>query len=192
MQKPKYIYHYFEKVNGPFLNLSSLSISEATTILKNTNEGFNSSRPDNYMELRLAHEKRLKEQFISIGGNPKRNDPFYFTLGPCDWLKSWYVNAGAVRLDLDLFIGSDALSFTYPDSMVSFQLYDNDKLKKYRKNCNGKIYLFDELDSLIKEFGIPTEENWNKIDENTHDRYIEVQIWNDEFLAHVNEDSFIN
>lgn len=136
----------------------------------------NSQRPTNYIELRTKLESRMRELFILKGGKPERNDPFYFTLGKCDWLKSWYVNPGVVKIPLS-DIDPDKISFTYPDSMVSFQLHDNPKLKTYRKESNGKLFLTDELKALIEANGLPSEEKSMAKERFKHDKYIEAQIW---------------
>ena len=86
---PKFLFHYYELDNGPFRNITEYGYEKAEKIQNNISNGQNSKRLDNYIELRLALEKRIKEQLIAKGGKPKRNDPFYFTLRECNWAKSW-------------------------------------------------------------------------------------------------------
>jgi len=81
MPIPKFLYHYYELENGPFLNITEQDFEKATNIQSEISKGWNSKRPNNYIELRFALEKRIKKQFVSKGGKPKRKDPFYFTLG---------------------------------------------------------------------------------------------------------------
>ncbi len=178
MKIPAFLYHYYEIEQGPFLNITQNKFEEAIKIQNNISVGFNSKRPPNYIELRFALEKRLKESFVAKGGKPKRNDPFYFTLGECEWLKSCYKNPGVVKIPLTA-IKPGQISFTYPDSMVSFQLYDELKLSKYRKACNGHVYLLNELKVLLNEYGLPSEEKWLSQENLKYDRYVEVQVWDD-------------
>lgn len=179
---PEYLYHYYELENGPFRNITEFGMEKAKDVQSKISEGFNSQRPPNYIELRLSFEKRLKEQFVAKGGKPNRNDPFYFTLGECEWAKSWYVNPRVLKIPLSDF-KSEQVSFTYPDSMVSFQFHDEPKLSTYRKKANGKVFLLDEIEEqVIKTYGVPSEEKWQSKEEMKYDRYIEVQVWDDNII----------
>lgn len=180
MDIPKFIYHYFEIEQGPFRNITQNTFEEAKKVQSNISIGFNSKRPVNYIELRFALEKRLKKDFIAKGGNPERNDPFYFTLGKCEWLKSLYENPGFIKIPISE-LNSKQISFTYPDSMVSFQIHDEPKLAVYKKDYNGKVFLLNELKTLIKKYNLPSEEKWQSQENMKYDRYIEVQVW-DNFL----------
>ncbi|GGH27351.1 hypothetical protein FAZ19_18905 [Sphingobacterium alkalisoli] len=181
MTIPKSLFHYYELDNGPFRNITEYGFEKAEIIQKQIIEGWNSKRPENYVGLRFSLEKRIREQFILKGGKPNRNDPFYFTLGECDWAKSWYINPGVIKIPLTDF-NPDHISFTYPDSMVSFQFYDEPKLKTYRKNCNGQIFLLSEISDLINEYGIPSEEKCQIEERLKYDKYIEAQVWDDEVI----------
>ena len=178
---PEYLYHYFERNNGPFQNITKDGVEKAIRIQSEISEGLNSKRPPDYVELRFALEKRLKEQFISKGGKPNRDDPFYFTLGECEWAKSWYINPGVVKIPLSAF-SAEHISFTYPDSMVSFQFHDEPKLATYRKDENGKVFLLDEIEEVINKHGVPGEEKWSSDERMKYDRYIEAQIWDDSVI----------
>ncbi|KAA1245139.1 hypothetical protein [Aquimarina sp. RZ0] len=181
MNIPKFLFHYYEIEQGPFKNITDNTFEEAKNIQNNISVGFNSKRPPNYTELRFALEKRLKNEFISKGGKPKRENPFYFTLGECNWLKSCYHTPGVVKIPLDNF-KSEQISFTYPDSMVSFQFFDEPKLKKYKKEYNGKVFVRQEMETVIKKYGIPRENIWMTNEEMKYDRYIEAQVWDDYIL----------
>ncbi len=181
MTIPRFLYHYYELEKGPFQNITELGFDNAIKIQNQISEGWNSKRPNNYIELRFALEKRIKEQFTLKGGKPNRNDPFYFTLGECEWAKSWYVNPSFIKIPLSDF-HTEHISFTYPDSMISFQFYDEPKLNTYRKECNGKVFLLNELDNLINEYGLPSKQLWESEEKMKYDRYIEVQIWDDSII----------
>jgi len=181
MNIPEFLYHYYELEKGPFLNITEKGFKEATHIQSQISEGWNSKRPSNYLELRFALENRIKEQFISKGGKPTRNDPFYFTLGECEWAKSWYVHPGVTKIPLSDF-KPEHISLTYPDSMVSFQLYDEPKLEMYRKECNGEVFLLHEMERLISEYGLPSIKKWESEEKMKYDRYIEVQVWDNSII----------
>lgn len=181
MAIPKFLHHYYEMSNAPFRNITELGYEHAIKIQSQISEGLNSKRPANYVELRLTLENRIREQFILKGGNPKRKDPFYFTLGECNWAKSWYVNPGVIKIPLSDF-KPENISFTYPDSMVSFQFFDEPKLKTYKKGCNGKVFLFSEIPGLIRAYGLPSEENSQREERFKYDKYIEAQVWDDSII----------
>ncbi|MNI53250.1 hypothetical protein D3C73_1080740 [compost metagenome] len=48
--------------------------------------------------------------------------------------------------------------------------------KAYRK----QVYNKDEIIEIIQEYGLPQE--WNSNGENGPERYIEVQIWDEEII----------
>ena len=181
MNIPKFLYHYYELKKGPFRNITEKGLEKATHIQSQISEGWNSKRPHNYIELRFALENRIKNQFISKGGKPTRNDPFYFTLGACEWAKSWYVNPNVIKIPLANF-KSEHISFTYPDSMVSFQLNDEPKLETYRKKCNGQVFLLNEIEDLVSQYGFPMTKRWQSEEAMKYDRYIEAQVWNDSII----------
>lgn len=181
MTMPAYLYHYYEFENGPFRNITELGFEEAKDIQSKISDGWNSKRPTNYIDLRFDLEKKLKEQFISKGGKPKRDDPFYLMLGACEWAKSWYINPGVVKIPLSAF-KAEHISFTYPDSMVSFQFFNEPKLATYRKDCNGQIFMLSEIHDLINEYGMPSEEKCQAEERFKYDKYIEAQVWDDSII----------
>ncbi len=190
MNIPKFLFHYYELDNGPFRNITEHGLEKAESIQAQISKGFNSKRPDNYLDLRFSLEKRIKKQFILKGGKPSRNDPFYFTLGECNWAKSWYVNPGVIKIPLTDF-KTEHISFTYPDSMVSFQFYDQPKLKAYRKDCNGQVFLLNEMNDLINVYGLPTEEKSQIQESLKYDKYIEAQVWDDKIINEYKKQSLI-
>ena len=181
MNIPEFLYHYYELEKGPFRNITEKGLETATHIQNQISEGWNSKRPHNYLELRFSLENKIRNQFISKGGKPTRNDPFYFTLGKCEWAKSWYTKPGVAKIPISNF-KSEHISFTYPDSMVSFQLYNEPKLQVYRKECNGKVFLLNEIEGLIHQYGLPSTKKWESEEKMKYDRYIEVQVWDDSII----------
>ena len=182
MNIPEFLFHYYELENGPFRNITEYGYEKAENIQDTITEGWNSKRPENYLDLRFSLEKRIKKHFVLKGGKPNRNDPFYFTLGECKFAESWYTNPGIIKIPLTEF-KPEHISFTYPDSMVSYQFYDEPKLKTYRKNCNGQIFLLDEINDLIGEYGLPTERKSQSEERLKYDKYIEAQVWDDQIIT---------
>ncbi|MCX2680497.1 hypothetical protein OOZ15_11140 [Galbibacter sp. EGI 63066] len=181
MTIPKFLYHYYELDNGPFRNITECGYEKAVAVQNQISEGLNSKRPNNYIDLRFSLENRIREQFILKGGKPNRIDPFYFTLGECEWAKLWYVNPSVIKIPLSDF-EAEHISFTYPDSMVSFQFYDEPKLATYRKDYNGQVFLLSEINNLIREYGLPSEEKCLTEERLKYDRYIEAQVWDDRII----------
>ncbi|BBH24673.1 hypothetical protein Back11_60180 [Paenibacillus baekrokdamisoli] len=48
------------------------------------------------------------------------------------------------------------------------------------KPYRNQVYTIDEIYNVINEFGLP--QDWNPEGQNGPERYIEVQIWDDEPL----------
>ena len=169
------LYHYFDRKTGPFRNLSSLPLQEAIDISKQINkEGktFASQRSLDYIEIRRELEMLAREQFIAKGGKPKNSFPHYMTLGACDWLKSWYINPVCIVLHWDSFIES-SISFTYGDLFPTMRVKDD---KPYRR----QVYTKQEIIEVIDEYGMP--QDWNGKGDKGPERYIEVQIWDDDVI----------
>ncbi|MEC0238463.1 hypothetical protein P4H66_01070 [Paenibacillus dokdonensis] len=66
-----------------------------------------------------------------------------------------------------------SISFTYGDLFPTMRYSDN---KPYRK----QVYTKQEIISVIEEFGFP--QDWNRLGDKGLERYIEVQIWNEEII----------
>lgn len=168
-------YHYFERAVGPFKNLSKLSIEDAVLIsnkIKIEGTAFASQRNDEYLITRRNLEKQARDQFINKGGKPSNSYPHYMTLGACDWLESWYKEPGIITIDWNEF-PKDSISFTYGDLFPTMRYSDG---KPYRK----QVYTKDEIIEIIEKFGHPQE--WNPHGEKGPERYIEVQIWDEEII----------
>ncbi len=179
---PTHIYHYYERKKGPFMNISNQPYQKAKKILDDIKVGFNSKRPDDYLDQRILLEQKLKSAFIEKGGRPTRNDPFYFTLGPCEWLETWYEDTAIIEIPLELFKDCTHISFTFPDSMISYQIAEMERFSKYRNPYNGKVLLKEEIITFISIFGLPSKDKWAHIPEQQFNRYIEVQVWDDSII----------
>lgn len=170
-----FLYHYFDKTNGPFRNLSSLPIEKALDIsnqIKQEGNSFASQRSDDYLLIRRDLETLARDRFAGKGGKPNNSFPHYMTLEACDWLQTWYADPDWITIDLDEF-DETSISFTYGDLFPTMRYQDN---KAYRK----QIYTKKEIMKVIEEFGLPQE--WNRKGDKGPDRYIEVQVWDNEVI----------
>ncbi|MBW8350881.1 hypothetical protein K0H71_15715 [Bacillus sp. IITD106] len=173
--KTPYLYHYYERNTGPLKNLSELDINNAEKILKKLqkeNNTFAAKRTDNYLEIRREIEQKIRIIFIEKGGEPKKQFPHYFILGECPWVKEWFKEGMEIKIPIDR-LDPKSLSFTYGDSFPAMRFQDG---KPYR----GQVYTIEEISKLVKLYGFPQE--WNKDGKYGPERYIEVQIWEDQPL----------
>lgn len=165
---PAYCSHYFEKEKGPFLNI--LEVEEKIEVFDDGT--FNASRPPDYLQTRKVVEQWLYQAFIEKGGKPKLRHPRYLTVGECKWILGWYRNGKEIKIPVSA-LPRDAVSFTYPDSIVSYQLSKTN----LNRECYGKVFLLEELPEVIKTYGLPG--NMKHLKSHIYEKYIEVQVWDD-------------
>ncbi|RIX53673.1 hypothetical protein D3P08_09630 [Paenibacillus nanensis] len=170
-----YLYHYYEYEHGPFRNLSFLDIEAAKLMMQSLREDggvFASRRSEDYLDVRRELERKAREIFVQKGGSPKTEYPHYMTLGPCEWIKTWYKQGMEINIHWDE-LEENTISFTYGDLFPTMRVKDG---KSYR----GQVYTKSEIMSVIREYGFPQE--WNPNGDKGPERYIEVQIWDDTFM----------
>lgn len=173
----EWLYHYYEKSRGPFVNLSDLSETQAEEVqesLRKQNDVMASRRDKGYVLRRRELEEHARELFISKGGRPVRKAPHYMVVGTCPWLMNWYKESACVQIHISRF-EPDTLSFSYGDLFPTFSPRVNDG-KEYRR----QIYTYPEILELINKYGLP--QDWNSDGSLGPERYIEVQVWDDEPL----------
>lgn len=169
---PQILSHYYDKATGPFRNLSDLPADEAEQVLAALREsgiGFASKRSLDYLTIRRQLEAQVRQLFIDKGGKPMRLHPHSMILGTSTWLKSWYADGQELCIPLVEF-DPMSVSFTYGDLFPAMRYQDG---KVYR----GKVYMMDELETLIATYGLPQE--WNPDGQFGPERYIEAQVWDD-------------
>jgi len=152
-----------------------LSVEEAAKIseqLRREGTSFASQRSEEYMTIRRTLEEIARDQFINKGGKPRNHFPHYMTLGECKWLESWYRNPKVIAIGWNEFL-EESVSFTFGDLFPTMRYPDN---KPYRK----KVFTKSEIIKLIEEYGLP--QDWNKNGDKGPERYIEVQIWDEEII----------
>lgn len=94
------------------------------------------------------------------------------TLEPCEWIASWYKNPGVVVIPWEEF-SEESISFTYGDLFPTMRYEDG---KPYRK----QVYTKSEINEIIRQYGFPQQ--WNITGELGPERYIEVQVWDEEVI----------
>ena len=170
-------YHYYEKQYGPFKNLSDLSLDKAKYVLgkiKAVNQLMAAHRFPGYLERRLELEQIARNLFIEKGGKPVRKAPHYMVVGECAWLQTWYNEGSCVKIPLTAF-NPETISFSYGDLFPTFSPRVTDQ-KEYRR----QIYTLSEIIRIIEKYGLP--QDWNSEGTYGPERYIEVQVWDDQPL----------
>jgi hypothetical protein len=177
------ITHYYKRGTPPFRSLSSLSESEAVSIMKSLYDetlfGTRFKNPAQYLQNRRQSEKWVREEFILKGGSPILEFPIYFVLGESAWLfehspdKSLH---SEIQISLSDFEEGD-VSFTYPDSMISFRFGNDRPTDYYLPELHGKVFTRNEILCIVKCKGDP-EKDWQTKLSPTHAPYIEAQVWN--------------
>ena len=124
-------------------------------------------RSVDYMIIRRGLEEKVRNLFIDKGGKPHRKSPLSMTLGECSWIKEWYKDSNEIKIPISEF-DPKTISFTYGDIFPTMRYQDG---KTYRQ----KVYTLEEIKQIINIYGLPQE--WNRNGENGPERYIEVQVW---------------
>lgn len=176
-----FLYHYYEKDIGPFVNLSDVPIEEAKAILsaiqKERPSAQSAQRDPDYMNRRHMYEEMLRKEFLKKGGRVQRKAPHYMVVEPCPWLSTWFLNSAFVKIPIEEF-DVNTVSFTYGDSHPTFSLQPRkDDWKEYRR----KLYTYGEILKIIEKYGLP--QNWNGDGKYGPERYVEAQIWSDETIG---------
>jgi hypothetical protein len=181
-----YLIHYYRKGSEPFQSLSSLSDSDAIALMSSLYvqgaifwERF--KQPIEYLRVRREIENIMYQEFISKGGSPQLHYPIYTVLGRSKWTlevadESTLETTAEKEVPLSIFNESD-ISFTYPDSMVSYMFAKQKDSKFYQPDYHGKVFTLSEIAEIINTNGMPGEE-WNTNIPKNLAHYIEAQIWN--------------
>lgn len=173
-----YLYHYFDKTIGPFVNLSDLPVDEAKSILSNIKvtklNSQSAQRHDKYVEYRRNCENIIRSEFTKKGGIINRTSPHYMVIEHSLWLSTWFENSTFIKIPIEEF-EINTISFTYGDSMPTFSPTINDG-KEYRK----KLYTYEEILKIIDKYGLP--QDWNDDGKYGPERYVEAHVWSDETI----------
>ena len=182
--------HAYKRDTEPFRSLSALPETDALSIMKGLYiegsvfwERFRD--PAQYLHLRRQVEDWLRSEFIAKGGKPQAPYPIYMALGRSKWIETMLdditlATTLEIELPLSIFRESD-VSFTYPDSMVSFILHQERNPDYYRPEYHGRVFTWSEIQSIVEANGLPGY-GWGTDLPSDLANYIEAQIWNHEPL----------
>jgi hypothetical protein len=185
-----YLIHAYKRNTEPFRSLSALSDGEALDIMKALYvegsifwERFKD--PTQYLHIRRQVEEWLRNEFIAKGGKPQTTYPIYMMLGRSKWIQTMLdattlATTMEIQVPLSIFRESD-VSFTYPDSMVSFMLNNQRNPEYYLPEYHGKVFIFSEIRSIVEANGLPGHK-WGTNLPGHLANYIEAQIWDHEPL----------
>jgi hypothetical protein len=173
--------HYHHKNDPPFQNLSSLSDEEALSIIISLRDrsGLVYRRfenPEKYLQHRRQAESWLRQEFIKKGGQPVSTYPQYFVVGRSMWIEEGYDGESRMVQFPISFFQDKQVSFTYPDSMISYWLKGQTDKIFYRPEYHGQVFNLSEIYQMIAVFDIPVEE-WRTEELRRYDLFIEAQIW---------------
>jgi len=178
----EFITHYYQSV--PFRSLSALSRSEALKVMEELYEDnafYDRFRdPTQYWDSRKETEKWLIEDLVSRGGQPTVEYPIYAVLGSSPWIENYSIHnkvaVEKIQMPISIFNEND-ISFTIPDSMVSYWIARDKPVPLYNSAYHGKTFTLSEAKDW--EFTELIE-----LIESTHPNgtipYVEAQIWNHE------------
>jgi hypothetical protein len=165
---PDFLVHYSR--GEPFRSLSGVPRANVKNVLSKLNEtnawGLGRFSDPEYLKRRLAVEQKLRREFIVKGGKPVLEHPIYFFLGNNAEFEKHEGNKGyLIRLE-DL--PKDAVSFTYGDSIFSFN-EDYRKLKgeDYLSELCPHVYGLKELPNVFS----------HKDYQSSATLHIEAQLW---------------
>jgi hypothetical protein len=182
-----YVTHFYMRETGPFQSLSTLPDEEAIKIMEalcdDTHFGARFKDPMGYLQNRKATEKWVREGFIAKGGRPQDPYPIAMVLGSSKWLEETTPATGSganIRIPLSIFTEDD-ISFTYPDSMISFWFGREKPTEYYQPELHGIVFTLPEILAMVVEKGIP-EEAWETNLPDDLAPYIEAQVWRHKLL----------
>lgn len=185
-----YLTHYYRIGTEPFRSLSLLTDEEAARLMETMYvegsviwERF--KEPDQYLQQRRRTEEWLREAFLVKGGRPQAACPVYMVLGRSKWVERMadpltLATTVEIRVPLSIFQESD-VSFTYPDSMISYWLGNDQLPKYYQPGYHGKVFTRSEILAIVQSKGLP-EEGWETKTPDTLAHYVEAQVWNHDIL----------
>jgi hypothetical protein len=178
--------HLYKRGAEPFRTLSALQEADAVSIMKSLYRAGSIfwdrfEDPVAYLRLRKQIEQSIRETFVKMGGMPREPHPIYMAFGRTRWMENdldalTLATTTEIEVPLSLFEEYD-VSFTYPDSMVSFLLAREKHPEYYLPEFHGKVFTLSEIRSLVESNGLPGE-RWGTNLPSSMPNYIEAQVWN--------------
>ena len=180
-----YLVHLYKSGTEPFRTLSILPEDDAIRIMQSLYmagsifwERFED--PAAYLRLRKQIEQHIRQAFIAKGGMPRQPHPIYMAFGRTRWMLNdldavTLATTTEIEVPLSLFQECD-VSFTYPDSMVSFLLAHEKDPKYYLPDYHGKVFTLSEIRAIVEANGLPGEK-WGSNLPSSLPNYVEAQVW---------------
>ena len=173
---PDVITHNYDPARGALRNLCTLPPDKAEAILVAIRASGLSRIKADYLERRFRTEDWLLRERTGKLGRPHLKHPIYFFLGDfADGLDPSRPESLVIPLSV---LPPETLTFTYPDSMASLPLATKDVHLPDRKPYHGQVFTLREIEDVIARFGMPGHQG-QTAPLKTHDRFIEVQVWDD-------------
>jgi hypothetical protein len=175
--------HYYHQKDRPFKNLSALEEQKALSIIRDLQcrEGLvyrRFNQPEQYLKMRKETEIWARQSFIEKGGKPNTSYPQYFVVNQSVWIEEGF-NQQSFHISFPISdFNPKQVSFTFPDSMVSYWLRSQTHADYYHPEYHGQVFLLDEICQIINQFGIPDRE-WQTEESRKYDLFIEAQVWDD-------------
>ncbi|MEM7773630.1 MAG: hypothetical protein AAF327_24380 [Cyanobacteria bacterium P01_A01_bin.37] len=173
--------HYHHEDDAPFQTLSALSNEDALNVISKLSDraGLVYRRfrePEQYLKQRREAESWVRQSFINKGGKPVSAYPHYLVVERATWIEEGYNgHSRAIQFPVSAF-QPEQVSFTYPDSMISYWLQSQSDQVFYRSEYHGQVFVLSEVCKLIESFGVPGEE-WRTEVARRYDLFIEAQVW---------------
>jgi len=185
--------HAYKRGTDPFRSLSALSDAEAMQHMQALYvegsvfwERFQD--PAGYLRARRQVEAWLRSAFLAKGGQPKAPYPIYMVLGRSKWLQTMLdatTRETTVEIEVPLALfGQGDVSFTYPDSMISFMLAQEKNPAYYLPEYHGQVFTLSEIRAIVEAQGLPGE-TWGTELPGHLANYIEAQVWDHEPLRNL-------
>jgi hypothetical protein len=182
--------HLYQRGTPPFRSLSALSAAEALDRMRALYvegavfwERF--KEPEGYWQARKQVEAWVRRDFIAKGGRPRSEYPIYMVWGRSKWMETAIdpvtrATTAEIRVPLSDF-QEDTVSFTYPDSMVSYILDQHRDPAYYLPGYHGKVFTLAEIRAIVEANGLPGY-RWGTELPSHLANYIEAQVWDHEPL----------
>lgn len=181
-----FLTHYYKKGSLPFRSLLALPENKAMKVMEELSDDTplfsRFKEPIQYLENRKETEKWFRDKFIEKGGQPLNEYPIYAVVGSSKWIEHYSsaIDIEKIQIPISIFSECD-ISFTYPDSMVSYTYFKEKPCNYYLPELHGKIFTISEVNHLFKIQGLPVESRETNLPEEVAP-YFEAQIWNHKVL----------
>ena len=194
MYQPDNITHYFRRGTPPFRSLSSLSDNKAVDIMKSLYDetlfGRRFKDPAQYLQNRRLIRKKGKRG-IHIKGRPADFGlPYLFCVGKSRWLIEHSPDS-SLHMEIQICLSDfeeEDVSFTYPDSMISFRFGNEKPVDFSLPEFHGKVFTRNEILSIVKSKGIQKRIGkqtfhpyWRPI--LRHKSGTQIHYWNTQIMA---------